>query len=55
MDLFLYMEYKMGKIVLNIDFDPQGNVTQSLGYAPDALDVTVSSVVGKDDSEESDY
>lgn len=36
-----------GKRVLLIDFDPQGNTTQSLGYDPDRLDVTVSSILEK--------
>lgn len=30
-----------------IDFDPQGNTTQSLGWNPDLLDITVSSVLQK--------
>lgn len=33
------------KKVLLIDFDPQGNTTQSLGYNPDALEITVSDVL----------
>lgn len=33
------------KRVLLIDFDPQGNSTQSLGYNPDMLEVTVSDVL----------
>lgn len=38
---------RKGKRVLIIDFDPQGNATQSLGYNPDLLDETVSSVLEK--------
>ena len=44
---------RQGKKVLLVDFDPQGNTTQSLGYNPDLLEVTVSDVldriIGKED------
>lgn len=33
------------KKVLIIDLDPQGNTTQSLGYDPDVMEVTVSDVL----------
>lgn len=36
---------RQGKKVLLVDFDPQGNTTQSLGYNPDLLELTVSDVL----------
>lgn len=36
---------RQGKRILLVDFDPQGNTTQSLGYNPDLLGVTVSDVL----------
>lgn len=38
---------RQGKKVLLVDFDPQGNTTQSLGYNPDLLEVTVSDVLDR--------
>ncbi|MCI6552940.1 MAG: AAA family ATPase [Lachnospiraceae bacterium] len=38
---------RQGAKVLLIDFDPQGNTTQSLGFNPDSLDLTVSDVLQK--------
>lgn len=36
---------RQGKKVLLVDFDPQGNTTQSLGYNPDLLEMTISDVL----------
>lgn len=38
---------RKNKKVLLVDFDPQGNATQGLGYDADALDVTVSTMIRK--------
>lgn len=36
---------RKGKRVLLLDFDPQGNATQGLGYELDQLEVTISDVM----------
>lgn len=39
---------KQGKKVLLIDADPQGSLTDSLGYTePDSLEITLATVIGK--------
>ena len=37
----------MGKKVLLIDFDAQGSLTESLGYEPDNIEITVSTMLEK--------
>ena len=37
----------MGKKVLLIDFDAQGSLTESLGYRPDEIEITVSTMLEK--------
>ena len=36
-----------GKKVLLIDFDAQGSLTESLGYRPDEIEITVSTMLEK--------
>ena len=37
----------MGKKVLLIDFDAQGSLTESLGYSPDEIEITISTMLEK--------
>ena len=37
----------MGKKVLLIDFDAQGSLTESLGYRPDEIEITISTMLEK--------
>ena len=38
---------KVGKRVCLIDLDPQGNTTQGLGYDPDNIEITISTILDK--------
>ena len=38
---------KSGKRVCLIDLDPQGNTTQGLGYDPDSIDITITTIMDK--------
>lgn len=43
----------MGKKVLLIDFDAQGSLTESLGYEPDNIEITISTMLEKTMNERS--
>lgn len=38
---------KSGKRVCLIDLDPQGNTTQGLGYDPDSIDITITTIMDR--------